>query len=789
MKKRHLMLLQLIPISLFILSIFGSILILPFVQNITDSGLQKKIIIPDWTYMVYLDADNNLDSYGIGDINEMEEGYNDAVSSNVNVIVFIDREFSGAKTYKIQHDTSGSIVSPILTTGFLSEPNMGSKTTLKNFIIYVFNNFPAEHYVLDLWDHGSGIFGICWDDSSGNDKLTFDEVDEALVEACSLAGETIDILTMDACLMQMLEVCYEMNDYVDYIVASEETIPGYGYPYDDMIDTLCDTPSQSPATYANAMVTDYHASYSASYDTTLSAVNVTSGSINNLMAAFNLFTAELNTQVATQKSAISSARAATQEFYYDIFVDLYDFAYELESRVTGTDFKDTCDWLMGNISDAVLNSLEWNNPDAYGIAIYFPDNSGDYNSGYGTSIDLGEDTDWDLFLTTFYFGPTYHLDLDGYLLDDGITVDPANDGDGIVDQGETINITITIRNTGSILATSVNGTLSCSDGNITILVGFQVYGTIAGGATDSMTFLFNVSLSAPNGLIVTFKFDINATYITLFHKTETLIVIINYSTIIGGDSFENAVLINEGIFESLMPGPDPTDGSAWFKISCPADKYLIVSIIAAAPGTDFDVYIYNELGQLQSAAIGESYPDSCSIFVLSTGFYIIRVYSYAGSGSFTLNVTLFDVTGPEDGLSIGTAFTLIVDGPTLTSTLPSGAQDYLFYRVFLQEGESVTAWLRGQSSQHDFDLYLYDRLLNELDYSWKTQYPEQIDWTATYSGVYYLIVKIWSGSGDFEIEVESQGGAAIGNFWVTLITLIVAFVMITGFYRFFKKTY
>lgn len=136
-----------------LIGIIGSMLLLPASQNLQDTDL-KSTVVKDWTYMVYCDADNNLDSYGVDDVNEMETGFSDAAAGDVNVIAFIDRETTGAKTYKISHDEApGVITSTILTTGFPSEPNMGAKLTLKNFIIYVFNNFPADKYVLDLWDH------------------------------------------------------------------------------------------------------------------------------------------------------------------------------------------------------------------------------------------------------------------------------------------------------------------------------------------------------------------------------------------------------------------------------------------------------------------------------------------------------------------------------------------------------------------------------------------------------------------------------------------------------------
>jgi len=760
------------------MSLFGSILLISIVQETRGSQIQQENGIPEWVYMVYCDADNNLDSYGINDINEMEQGFDNADVSHVKVICFIDRYYSGATTYQIVHDTSSSVVSTVLTTGFPSEPNMGSKTTLKNFITYVFTNHPAQHYVLDLWNHGSG-FGVCWDDTSSNDKLTFDEVDEAIAEACTAASETIDILAADACLMQNLEWIYENNEYVDFIVSSQETIPGYGYPYDLMIDSLCDDWGVTPANYAIDMVNDYHNDYTSSYDTTLSAVDVRTASFTNLMNAFNIFTANMTIIADAQRSAIASARAATQEFYYTTFIDLQDFAEEVKTRIVGQQYKDACDVLITSIQSAVLNTKQHNNPDAHGISIYFPETSSSYDSGYSSVIDLGEETGWDEFLDVYYNGPAYKLKLEDYTYHDYVSLNPINDNDGIAEQGETINVSITIKNTGTMDATLVNGTLSCASPYINITIAFQDYGDLTQGTSRTLDFQFNVSLTAPDSAVITFTFLIQAMFTVAYQKYESLVLVVAQSTLTGGDSFENALLISAGIYDSLMPGPDPIDGSAWFRISVPAGKFLIVTIMSGAGGSDFDIYLYDPSGTFLTAAIKSTYPDSCSTYAQDAGHYRIRIYPYDGSGSFTFNVTISDTTGPEDGLSIGTAISLSRQHPTVTDELPAATPDgEMYFRVFLQEGERITVWLRGDSGESDFDLYLYDYWLNLLDYSLSYNYPEEIRWTAEYTGYHYLIVDIWDGSGEFEIEVKFGSASAIpfGGWMVVGLGLLLGII-------------
>jgi hypothetical protein len=55
-----------------------------------------------WTFMVYLDADNNLDPYGPLNIQQMSRGL--TAEAKVNVIVLMDRLEQPAYLYKVAHN-------------------------------------------------------------------------------------------------------------------------------------------------------------------------------------------------------------------------------------------------------------------------------------------------------------------------------------------------------------------------------------------------------------------------------------------------------------------------------------------------------------------------------------------------------------------------------------------------------------------------------------------------------------------------------------------------------------
>lgn len=206
-----------------------------------------------WTFMVYLDADNNLDYFGYHNVEAMS-----AVGSSqeVNIITLWDKYDDVANLYKIAEDKP-EIVQGFPLTG--TEVNMGDPETLEIFVKYTMKHFTASHYVLVLWDHGDDFRGCCWDDHP-EDHLTHQEIVQAL------SGVQIDILAFDACVEGMIEVVYEYvwdrrGPQIDYIVATEGYVPGWGYPYKAILADLTLNPEISAFGLSKVIVNEYIAYY------------------------------------------------------------------------------------------------------------------------------------------------------------------------------------------------------------------------------------------------------------------------------------------------------------------------------------------------------------------------------------------------------------------------------------------------------------------------------------------------------------------------------------------------
>lgn len=250
----------------------------------------------DWVFMVYIAADNDLDFAAIDDLAEMEAS--NLNGRKVRFIVLSDREGeNNTRLFEPINNTQKGLTSTEL--GLLSttsgELDTGDKTTLSNFIAFVQNNYGASNYSLVLWNHGGGwrnkntkksfpyyslpsfsfpakpyknekIFkDICWDEESGS-YLGNNDVQSVI------SNKDIKLLAFDACLMGMLETAYEFRKSetdIDYAVFSENVVPGGGYQYTAMINSLLTATDITPQNFAGIIVDEYMTHYSGTSIATL----------------------------------------------------------------------------------------------------------------------------------------------------------------------------------------------------------------------------------------------------------------------------------------------------------------------------------------------------------------------------------------------------------------------------------------------------------------------------------------------------------------------------------------
>jgi len=202
----------------------------------------------DWTLLVYMAADSDMERAALANIQEMAVAGSD---EHVNVVVQIDRasadrdrhgfrrapllnlsDFSTTKRLLVKQ---GSVIE----LADIGETNTADPATLGAFVAWGIQAFPASHIALVIWGHGAATVGVGWDETSGGAPLSIAGLHRGLTLGLARAGRPkLDVLGFDACLMGSLGVTYELRETTEVVVASEENEPTHGWPYAAVVDAM-----------------------------------------------------------------------------------------------------------------------------------------------------------------------------------------------------------------------------------------------------------------------------------------------------------------------------------------------------------------------------------------------------------------------------------------------------------------------------------------------------------------------------------------------------------------------
>ncbi len=197
------------------------------------------------TVLVYMNG-SNLESDDGEASTDLSEIVAAGSSDRVNILVETLGTRNWSARYGIASDRSqiykvnGEGLS--LVKDDLGQLDCTAEESLRDFIIWGVQNYPADRYILHFWDHGGGpVYGFGYDEwvRDENAALTIDEMQRAL----KAAGVYFDFVGMDCCLMSCLEVCCAFYDYCDYMVLSEDFESGLGWNYTNWVKKLYENPS------------------------------------------------------------------------------------------------------------------------------------------------------------------------------------------------------------------------------------------------------------------------------------------------------------------------------------------------------------------------------------------------------------------------------------------------------------------------------------------------------------------------------------------------------------------
>jgi hypothetical protein len=358
----------------FIVFVFASGMCLSGCGDGDGAHPQKK-----WTVMLYLNGDDQDIQTDL--IHAFQEMVQAGVGSNeeVSIVVQFDR-YPGAPEYGGWEITHRFFLTPGMEPteenaiknwgdGFGGrEVDMSDPDTLKDFITWSVENYPAERYTLIPADHGFGWEGLFIDHTNYKRTMSVKQLRQALIDS----QVYINLLSLDACTMQMIEVAYELKDAgVDIMVGSENT--GTTWPFADILSAVTDNPHISAEDFGKVIIDEYNKFHEGQTGITLSALKL--GNIGMLEEPVR------------------------------------ELALAILNESPFTDVQIKADVVMSQIQNTVLyvkNGTDWEN--ARGISVYFP-----AVGGVGTTIppalqyfykgevvNFAEDASWHDFLASLY---------------------------------------------------------------------------------------------------------------------------------------------------------------------------------------------------------------------------------------------------------------------------------------------------------------------------------------------------------------------------------------------------
>jgi len=421
-----------------------------------------------WTVMVYLAGDNNLDSAGVADLGEMKKV---GSTDDINVVAQFDRRGNdiGTARYYLR---AGTTLKADMIGASLGETDDGDPKALESFIRWAMKSYPAKRYLVVLWNHGNGwddtdvyagersrfslarrgrvlvkpkrralaevpiadasrmlarpmrraffvtsaqkalaagatseakMRGILYDDNA-KDFLDNVEMKAVLQSVSKSLRRKIDIVGMDACLMSMAEVAYQIRDSAAFVVGSEQTEPGEGWPYDDVLAALAKTPSMAPADFAKTIVRKYLASYGANAGVTQAACDLSR--TPKLYSAISALGRALSAGLKNERTLATILRVRGQVQSYETAdnVDLCDLCNLLVGALgKASPIARACKNVLAAVSGAGGVVIEHGGKgrsvaNSNGIAIYFP--TGAVSPLYA-NLDFAKKSGWSRFIAAY----------------------------------------------------------------------------------------------------------------------------------------------------------------------------------------------------------------------------------------------------------------------------------------------------------------------------------------------------------------------------------------------------
>jgi hypothetical protein len=264
-------------------------------------------------------------------------------------------------------------VAPNVKTEFNARNGDGAEepspqTSLREFLRFCADNYPARHYMLFMLGHGvvvgNDIFML--DEHASEHSLTLIDLGRILAEfkhTIELEDSTFELVNFHSCSVSSVEVAYELQGTAKYMLASQGPAFVGSWPYRQILIRIFNSLSDSSRINMRDLLYDiYHSCMLNSADYLLAGysfqltlcdldkIGDIKPSIEQLGKAL---TAGLENCLSRDYILLSHWKS--QSFFNEMYSDLYDFCFCLSNKIKKlgleaskelTDIQAACDKVM-----------------------------------------------------------------------------------------------------------------------------------------------------------------------------------------------------------------------------------------------------------------------------------------------------------------------------------------------------------------------------------------------------------------------------------------------------------
>ncbi|MBP2656491.1 MAG: peptidase clostripain [Firmicutes bacterium] len=237
-------------------------------RNIPPPTTPASLTRKHWTVLIYANGNNDLEPEMC---QAMEAVSKVGSSDEVNIVMQIARakldlvkiirrhypstvqqSWSGVRRYYFAEDT------PIMINKF-KNVNMADPQQLYAFLSWGIRCYPAEKYMVILGGHGYQFVGTMTDYCQKAPYIMgIPEMVTAINRAANEQSKKIDVLLLDTCYFNCIEVLYELGRHPDHAVLKAVTYinsgPLEGLQYDKAINLLKKEPTSDSDTYIKELI-------------------------------------------------------------------------------------------------------------------------------------------------------------------------------------------------------------------------------------------------------------------------------------------------------------------------------------------------------------------------------------------------------------------------------------------------------------------------------------------------------------------------------------------------------